>query len=116
MQMKPVDFAILFVGLLAVSFADVLIKKVCHNQENVWDALQSPLMLGVLVLYAMQITAFVYVFVRKAELGVVGIAQTVIYAIIVIGSGMLFFNESLTPAKGVGAALAVVGVVLMNRP
>ena len=113
--MRTADFAILFFGLLAVSVADVLIKKMCHGQTTLWGAMQSPLALAVLALYAVQITTFAFVFVKKAELGVVGIAQTVIYAIIVVGSGMLFFDEKLSSSKAAGAGLAVLGVLLMNR-
>jgi drug/metabolite transporter (DMT)-like permease len=112
--MRLIDFVFLFCGLLAVSVADVLIKKMCHQQTSDFEALKSPLALAILGLYAVQITAFVHVFVKKAELGLVGIAQTVIYAIIVLGSGILFFEEKLTTQKFIGAALAIGGVALMN--
>jgi drug/metabolite transporter (DMT)-like permease len=112
--LSAIDFVFLFFGLLAVSVADVLIKKMCHGQTTDLDALRSPLALAVVGLYAVQIVAFVHVFVKKAELGLVGIAQTVIYAIIVLGSGVLFFEEKLTLQKGIGAVLAIGGVALMN--
>lgn len=112
--MRPIDFPVLFLGLVAVSFADVLAKKISHGQDSVWGAVQNPLFLAILAMYMIQILVFLYVFVRKAELGIVGIAQTVIYAIIVVGSGVLFFHEGLSFPKVIGTILAIGGVVLMN--
>jgi len=71
-------------------------------------------MIAVVALYLLQIAIFLYVFVKKAELGTLGIIQTALYAIIVIGSGVLFFNESITLIKGIGIGLAIVGVILIN--
>jgi len=84
------------------------------SASNFWTAIRNPLMIAVVALYLLQIAIFLYVFVKKAELGTLGIIQTALYAIIVIGSGVLFFNESITLIKGIGIGLAIVGVILIN--
>lgn len=71
-------------------------------------------MFGVVSLYIIQIVIFFYIFFKKAELGVVGIMQTALYALIVIGSGILFFDESFSLTQGLGIGLALLGVILIN--
>ena len=112
--MRPIDWVLVFIACVAVSVADVLLKQVAVNQSNFLRAVISPLMGGVLALYAFQIGIFLWVFVKKAELGLVGIAQNVIYAVIVLGAAALFFNEGLSTPKIIGTVLALAGIFLMN--
>lgn len=105
---------LIILGVAAVAIADVFIKKVTSGTDNFWVAAKNPLMLAVIGLYLVQIIIFSYVFIRKAELSSVGIIQTALYALIVIGSGVLFFKEDITMQKGIGMTLAILGVLLIN--
>lgn len=111
---KLLEVGLIIIAVCAVGFADVIIKKTAFHESSFWAALKNPLLLSVIALYMVQIVVFLYVFVRKAELGIVGIIQTALYAIIVIGSGILFFNEDISLVQGIGIGLAILGVVLMN--
>jgi len=111
---KLLEIVLIIIAVAAVSVGDVLTKKVAFHTEEFWTAIRNPLMLAVAGLYMVQIVVFLYVFVRKAELGIVGIIQTALYAIIVIGSGVLFFKEEITLIHGIGIVVAITGVVLMN--
>ncbi|MDP9249131.1 MAG: hypothetical protein M3M85_01290 [bacterium] len=71
-------------------------------------------MLAVVGLYVVQILIFTYVFMKRAELGVVGVIQTALYAVIVIGSGVIFFKEEVSVQQGLGMALAILGVIIIN--
>ncbi|HYE22492.1 MAG TPA: hypothetical protein VD998_02795 [Verrucomicrobiae bacterium] len=111
---KLLIIGIIIIGVAAVAIADVFTKKVAFNVESYGAAIKNPLMLAVVLLYMIQIAAFLYVFVKRAELSIVGIIQTSLYAVIVIGSGVLFFDERISLVQGVGIGLAIVGVILMN--
>lgn len=111
---KVIEISLIVIAVVAISIADVLLKKISVPATSFMSAVKNPLMLGVAGLYLIQIVIFLYVFVKKAELGAVGIIQTALYAFIVVGSGILFFNEEITVLKGVGMALAVLGVILIN--
>ncbi len=101
-------------GVASVAAADVLIKKVFAPRTSFWIDIRNPWMIGVIILYLAQILNFAYVFDKKAELGIVGIIQTALYAIIVIGSGILFFHEKVTLVQTIGMGLAIAGVICMN--
>jgi drug/metabolite transporter (DMT)-like permease len=111
---KIVQIALIVVAASSVAIADVLIKKAAFHTENFWEALKSPILLAAIALYIVQMLVFLYVFVHKAELGIVGIIQMVLYAIIVIGAGVLFFQEDISLLQGIGIGIALVGVILMN--
>jgi multidrug transporter EmrE-like cation transporter len=111
---KLLTIGLIMVGVTAVASADVLIKKVFAPRSEFLIDAKNPLMLLVLLLYLVQVFVFSFVFDKKADLAIVGIVQTALYAIIVIGSGLLFFNEKLTFVQGVGIGLALAGVTLMN--
>ncbi len=111
---KLLEILLIVIAVSAVAVADVFTKKIAHNTASFSTAIKNPLILGVIALYLIQIVIFLYVFVKKAELGIVGIIQTALYAVIVIGSGVLFFNEEISLLQGIGMVIAIVGVVLMN--
>jgi hypothetical protein len=108
-----VQAIIVIIAGIAVAIADGLIKKAAGGTTFI-TALGSPLMLGALVLYILQILFFTYVFVKDWQLGVVGILQMVAYSIFVVSTGVFFFGESLTTTQIVGLILAVGGAVLLN--
>lgn len=111
---KLAQIGIIVVAVVAVAVADVLTKKVAFNATSYAAALKNPLMIAVVALYLVQIGLFLYVFFRKAELGTVGIIQMALFAVIVVGSGMLFFGEHMTVVRAVGMGLAILGVVLVG--
>lgn len=105
--------ALILVAGTSVAVADSLIKKAAHA-DDFWGALRSPVTVVAVALYLLQILLFTYVFVKKWNLGVVGIMQMVIYAAIVVFVGITFFQERITRTQGAGMALALIGAVLMN--
>ena len=104
--------AIILAGI-AVAIADALIKKTAIS-GNFATAFKNPLMLLVLFLYLVQVAFFVYVFVNNWDLAIVGNLQMVFYSITVVLIGLLIFGETLTLIKGIGIAIALIGVILMN--
>lgn len=98
---------------LAVAVADALIKKAAQQGSFV-EALKSGWMPPILLLYLTQVIFFVYAFVNKWQLGVVGIFQMAVYAITVLALGFFMFGESLSTTQLAGIALALLGVFLMN--
>ena len=111
---KLLEIGLIIIAVSCVAVADVLIKKAAFNVSSFWVSLKNPLMLAAVVLYLSQIVIFLYVFVKKAELGAVGVIQTALYAVIVIGSGILFFHEDFSVTQIIGMILAIIGVVLIN--
>lgn len=105
---------IILIAGACVAVADALIKRATIHANTLPEALKHPLILLVILLYLCQIVLFSYVFIKKWDLGIVGISQMVCYAAIVIISGALFFEEKLTLLHGLGMASALVGVILMN--
>lgn len=111
------QFAQLLIVLVAgasVAIADILIKRASLHATTISDALKHPLILIAIILYLCQIVLFSYVFIRKWDLGIVGIVQMVCYAAIVIVSGIVFFHEKMTLTHGIGIITALLGVILMN--
>ncbi len=111
---KLITLGLIIIAVIAVAVADVFTKKLATQVGSFKEALHSPLLLLVFLLYMLQILLFLYVFIMKAELGIVGIVQTALYAAIVIGSGLLFFHEKISPLQGIGMGLAILGVILTN--
>jgi drug/metabolite transporter (DMT)-like permease len=111
---KILEVGLIIVAVTSVAVADVIIKKVALHVTSLSQAIKEPLMLLIVALYIVQILIFTYVFIKRAELGIVGIIQTALYAIIVIGSGILFFQEKISLIQGVGIGFAIVGVICMN--
>lgn len=111
--MKFTYTAILILAVSAVAIADVFLKKAAVT-GNMIATLKSPWMVGAIALYLFQIFFFTYVFVMGVRLVNVGILQTVLYAAIVLASGVLLFGETLTTLQVVGVVAAVGGVILMN--
>lgn len=105
-------FIIILAGI-SVGVADALIKKVALA-DNFWSAFKNPAILAILLLYFIQIVLFLYVFIHKWNLGIVGILQMVFYSFTVLIFGLLFFNETISLIQGIGIILAISGVVLMG--
>ena len=104
--------AVILAGI-AVAIADALIKKT-STSANFLDAIKNPFMLLVILLYLFQILFFVYVFMNRWNLGIVGNLQMVFYSLSVVLMGLLFFGETITLVQGIGIVLALIGVVLIN--
>lgn len=98
----------------SVAIGDILIKKSAIQTHNVIKGLMNPFMVIAVCLYLLQIVLFYYVFIKKWELGIVGLMQMVVYAAIVITAGIVFFQEKITFSHGIGMILALIGVILMN--
>jgi drug/metabolite transporter (DMT)-like permease len=108
------QYLLVLLGGACVAIADVLIKRAAHPHEKLLDALNDPIMIPVALLYLCQIVIFSYVFLKRWELGLVGVLQMVCYTIIIIISGALFFNEKVTIPHAIGIVAAITGIVLMN--
>ena len=111
--MSPLNTIIVLIAVSAVAIADVLLKK-AQSLGSLTKAIMSPLMLGAVVLYLVQIFFFMYLFMSGEKLTQIGIIQTVLYAVIVLGSGILFFGETLTGLQICGVILAITGIVLIQ--
>ncbi len=112
--MQKIIFPVLILlAATAVAIADVFLKKASLS-GSLGAALRSPWMLGAVGLYLFQIFFFTYVFVSGIKLSVVGILQTILYALIVLLSGVFFFKESLSTLQIIGIALGVAGVILLS--
>lgn len=111
---KIFELGLMVIAVIAVAIADVLTKKIAFTVANYETALRNPLLFLVVALYLLQIGIFLFLFVKKAELGVVGVVQTALFAVIVIGSGVLFFNEKISTVQTIGMGLAIVGAVLTS--
>ena len=106
--------AVIVAAGLTVAVGDVLIRKVGTTTTSFSEALVHPLMAAVLLLCAIQIVLFTYVFVRRWELGIVALLQMAFYAAACVLIGRFLFGEQITLLKGLGMLLAFCGVVLMN--
>lgn len=111
-KVVPLTLILLSGGLVAV--ADGFIKKASVNQSNLVTVLLNPLMIWVGIIYLFAIGVFGLVFIRRWDLGIVGLMQIVIYAVAVVLGGVLFFHERLTIIHEAGMILALIAVILMN--
>ena len=104
---------LLILAVASVAIADVFLKKT-QALGSMSQAFMSPWMFGAVVLYLFQIFFFTYLFISGAKLSSIGIMQTVVYALIVVGSGIFLFGESLSTVQIIGMVLAISGVVMLN--
>ncbi len=104
--------AIIFAGA-SVASADALIKKVAIS-GNFWQAVRSPIMLLVFILYLFQIFFLFYLFSHNWKLGIVGNLQMVFYSLIVVLIGFVVFSESLSAFQLAGIGLALVAIIFMG--
>ena len=111
---KFIEICLIIAAGAVVAIADVFIKKMAFDTTDFKIALKNPLMLAVIGLYIAQIIIFIYLFTNKSDLSIVGIGQAVMYSIIVVGSGVLIFNETISLTQSLGLGFAVIGIVLMN--
>lgn len=106
------------IGLFTLAVAAVAIGDVCLKKASLTGsfrlAIISPWILAAVLLYLYQILFFTYVFAAGWRLSIVGMMQTVLYAFIVVGVGVLYFKETLSTGQGIGMMLAFAGVVLIN--
>jgi drug/metabolite transporter (DMT)-like permease len=112
---KLSQIALIGAAVVAVAVADVLLKKATAHGSLEY-AIRSPWLWGAVSLYMLQIGFFTYAFVSGGKLSLVGALQTALYALVVLGAGVLLYRETLTPVQIVGALLAAGGVVLINWP
>lgn len=111
---KLFQIALILIAGSSVAIADGIIKQSAFKTHNFWVALKNPLMIWAVVLYILQVVIFTYIFVKRWELGIVGLMQMVLYAAIVIFLGVFFFNEKMSITQGIGMGLALIGVLFMN--
>ncbi len=104
---------LVLLAVFAVAFADVFLKE-ASKVGTFSLTLRSPWFWAAAGMYLFQVVAFAYLFVSKVELSAVGVIQTALYAIIVLGAGLLFYHETFSATQYVGMALALVGVFLIN--
>jgi drug/metabolite transporter (DMT)-like permease len=110
---KYIYIILLTLACAAVAVADVFLKKALGASDFV-TVLKSPWVLAAAALYLFQIFIFTYLFFIGAKLVNVGIVQIILYGLIVVGSSMLFFHETLTAVKIIGIILGLAGVVLLT--
>jgi drug/metabolite transporter (DMT)-like permease len=112
--MNVTSYLILVGSVLAIAIADVALKQAGSYSHSMKQLLVNPWFLSAIVLYIIQVIGFGYLFISGAKLSSVGIVQTVLYALVVITSGVFIFSESISVLQGIGIGLSVMGVILMN--
>lgn len=110
---KLAQAGVIILAVISVAIADVLLKKAAHH-GTLSSALNSPWLFCAVGLYLLQIGLFTVAFIAGWELSLIGALQTTLYALIVLGAGVLLFGESLTRLQMTGVLLAVCGVLLIN--
>jgi multidrug transporter EmrE-like cation transporter len=106
---------LILLAVIAVAIADVLLKKATAG-GNLLDALKSPWLFWAIGLYLLQIGLFTIAFIAGWRLSIIGALHTALYALIVLGAGVVLYNESLTRLQIIGLLLAISSVVLINWP
>ncbi len=104
---------LIVLSVAAVAVSDIFLKK-ASLAGDFTRAVGSQWMVLAVVLNLYQIIFLTYVFVAGWRLSIVGMLQAVLYALIIVGTGVLYFKEPLTVAQSLGLVLAFAGVVLMN--
>ena len=110
---KPVFIATILLAVSAVAIADVFLKRAAL-EGSFLGAVRNFWFLGAVALYLFQVAVFTWAFVSGWELSIVGILQTALYAVIVLGAGLLFFKEGLSAVQWIGVVLALSGAILLN--
>ena len=113
MSIKFIYTLLLILASASVAVADVFLKK-ASTFTDMANFLKSPWMIGAILLYVFQIFIFIYLFFSGVKLVDVGIIQIILYALIVLTSGILFFHETLTLINIIGVALGITGIVLIS--
>ena len=112
---KAAQVAVIGLAVIAVAVADVLLKKAAA-QGSLAAALRS-VHAGLRGLTdCFQIGLFTLAFIAGWKLSILGALQTALYALLVLGAGVLLYHENLTRLQVTGIALALLGVVLINWP
>lgn len=104
--------AVIFAGV-SVAVADMLIKKISLGGKFI-DALKSPWILIILLLYLAQIVFFIFVFTKQWNLAIAGNLQMIFYSLTVVLLGLIIFGETISPVQYLGIALAIIGILLLN--
>ena len=105
---------LIVIGALGVGIADVLMKKAAVDSGSLTSALKNPLISAIIIFYALQIVIYTYVLVNKYELGVLGILQSLVYTLVVVSAGVVFFGEKFSLFQKIGMVFAVAGIILLN--
>lgn len=111
---RIVPLSLIILSGFSVAVADALIKRISLTNKDLIYVMQSPWMLLIGVIYIFAIVIFAFSFLRKWDLGIVGLLQIIVYAVAVILLGIVFFHEKITVTHGIGMGLALIAAVLMN--
>ncbi len=98
---------------LTIAIADALIKKVSVSHD-VLSVLFTPTMIGVYILYFVQILFTFYIFAHNEELAIYSDLFIVFYSISSIALGFLLFRETLSLVQVAGIGVAIIGVLMMS--
>src|SRR5687767_1852371 len=102
----PFYTLIVSIAVAAVALADVALKRATVVADGPAVARHPWLWVGV-ALYLVQIALFAYLLERGVNLSYIGVLQTVVYALIVLGASFFLFGERVTSLQAVGMTLAV---------
>jgi drug/metabolite transporter (DMT)-like permease len=111
-DMKAIQIILILLAGLSVAIADIFIKKIA-KAGTFMEALTQPVILLVVALYLAQIVFFLFVFMKKWDLSVVGILHIIFYATTVVAVGVIYFREDISLIQGIGIGLGLLGVILM---
>ena len=105
---------VVILATLITIIADATIKKISRD-GSVSSVLKNPWMIAVYALYFLQILSAIFIFVHKGEFAIYTNLFVVFYSIFGVLSGVLIFQETLSFVQWIGIALALAGVILINR-
>ncbi len=108
-----IRFILIFFSAVTIIFADAIIKKISLDQ-TFFDVLKNPWVILVYGLYLVQIFCAILIFIFWGEIAIYSNLFVVLYGILGVVIGILFFKESVSMIQMVGIGLGLVGAVLMN--
>jgi len=111
--MFGVSLGLVVTTAVLIAVADSLIKK-SGMAGDFWGVLLSPWMIGVFILYFLQILITLYIFLNRGELAVYANLFVAFYSIFTILIGVFVFKENLSLVQGFGIFIALIGVFLIN--
>lgn len=110
---KILQMSLIIFAVVAVALGDVAIKKASESLDMYQTFTNKWFYVGVL-LYITQIFLFAWMFLKKWDLSIVGMLQTVFYAAVTLLFGYFMYGEKFNSLQLVGVALAGVSVFLIT--
>lgn len=113
-MLNTAQITVMFASALLIAIADSYIKRI-SIQGNFWAALSNPWIIGICILYFIQILLAIYVFVTHGDFAVYADMYIVFYSILTVLASLFVFGEHISFLQSLGILLTLCGAVLVNR-